>query len=187
MAGVVDADGRGSQMTTPPTVPAERARSIEQFLYQEAALLDDRAFEQWLDMLDEDFSYVIPSVAVGVPDASDVNGDKRLYNSLYDDTKATIARRVRRMGMPTAWAENPPSRTCRLISNVHIVVDDGDALTVRSSFVLHKARFDYDSVIFIGTRLDRLRSRAGEGWGFAERKVRLIDSAIAHHNISVFF
>lgn len=164
----------------------DRIRSIEAFFYHEAALLDDRAFEPWLDMLDDDFRYVIPSVAVGIADASNPDGDPALYNSLYDDTKETIARRVRRMGMPTAWAENPPSRTCRLISNVHIVSDEGEEVVVRSSFALHKARFDYDSALFVGSRIDRLRARP-DGWGLAQRIVRLIDSAIASHNISMFF
>lgn len=167
----------------------DRLRSIEQLFYREAALLDDRAFEPWLAMLEEDFHYVLPSVAVGIADASDRDGDPRLYNSLYDDTKATIARRIRRMGLPTAWAENPPSRTCRLTGNVQIVDGDdaGDGLvTVRSSFVVHKARFDFDSVTFVGSRLDRLRARP-DGWGFVDRTVRLIDSAIAAHNLSIFF
>ena len=165
---------------------ADLTRSIEDFLYREAALLDDRAFDQWLELLEDDFHYVIPSVAVGIDDASQTAGDPRLYNSLYDDTKTTIGRRIRRMGMPTAWAENPPSRTCRLVSNVHILSEVEDELTVRSSFVLHKARFDFDNVDFVGTRIDRLRRRP-DGWGLAERVIRLIDSAIAYHNISVFF
>lgn len=35
-------------------------REIEQFLYREARLLDDRQFQEWLDLLTDDIRYWMP-------------------------------------------------------------------------------------------------------------------------------
>lgn len=165
-----------------------RLKSVEQFLFHEADLLDRRAFDIWIDLLADEFWYVVPTIATGI-DMPEANEDlwMRHHNSYFEEGKEMVLRRISRLGMPTAWSENPPSRTCRSISNIRVEKMDGDRLSVTSKFVLHKSRFDFDSATFHGTRRDILRADAGTEWKILERRVELIETAIDYHNLSLFF
>ena len=53
-----------------------------------------------------------------------------------------IRSRVRQLLGKSAWAENPPSRTRRLISNVRIREREGDTIRVTANFVVYRMRFE---------------------------------------------
>src|SRR6202790_1317586 len=63
--------------------------------------------------------------------------------AILDETKATLAGRVARLDTGMAWAEDPPSRTRHMISN--IAVEPGDAeseIRVFSNFSVYRSRDD---------------------------------------------
>jgi p-cumate 2,3-dioxygenase beta subunit len=110
-------------------------QTIEDFLYEEAALLDEWRLDEWLELLTEDATYEVPST-----DAPD--GDPRTTLSLIADDKARIRSRVAQLLGKSAWAENPPSRTRRMISNVRVrKVEDG-AIHVTANFAVYRLRFE---------------------------------------------
>ena len=95
---------------------------IEDFLYHEAELLDDRRYEEWLDLFAEDVRYWMPmrrNVPADEPareftrEGADVNW--------FDEGKDTLARRVKQILTGVHWAEQPPSRICHIVSNVQIL------------------------------------------------------------------
>jgi 3-phenylpropionate/cinnamic acid dioxygenase small subunit len=47
-------------MTAGATIPVTR-QEVEDFLYEEAALLDEWRLEEWLQLLTEDAAYYVPS------------------------------------------------------------------------------------------------------------------------------
>ena len=110
-------------------------QAIEDFLYAEAALLDEWRLDEWLELLTEDATYEVPST--DTPD-----GDPTQTLSLIADDKTRIRSRVAQLLGKSAWAENPPSRTRRMISNVRIRQVEGEVMHVTANFVVYRLRFE---------------------------------------------
>lgn len=110
---------------------------LTQHLYEEAALLDEQRFEEWLDMLAPEVRYRVPvrsTARRGTPELS-----REMY--LVDDDLSTLGLRIRRLATDVAWAEDPPSRTRHHLSNVRVT--EGDApgeLAVRANLFVYRNR-----------------------------------------------
>jgi p-cumate 2,3-dioxygenase beta subunit len=108
---------------------------IEEFLYEEAALLDAWRLREWLALLTDDATYEVPST--DTPD-----GDARTTLFLVADDIGRIRSRVNQLLGKTAWAENPRSRTRRLVTNVRILDANGDTVRVAANFVVYRMRVE---------------------------------------------
>ena len=108
-------------------------QAIEDFLYEEAALLDEWRLEDWLELLTEDASYYVPST--DMPD-----GDHKSTLFIIADDTVRIRSRVKQLLGRFAHGEHPHSRTRRLISNVRIRSVEGDTLCVTANFVVYRMR-----------------------------------------------
>ena len=177
----------------------EVMREIEQFLYREARLLDDRQFHQWLDLFTDDIRYWIPlrsnrypaiSKAISIRDGSryeeeDLSKENEL--AIMDETKESLERRIARLDTGMAWAEDPPSRTRHFISNIE-VHPGGKAseLKVYSNFIMYRNRAEKEQDFYVGSREDILRRVEG-GWKIAYRKVILDQNVLLAKNVSNFF
>jgi p-cumate 2,3-dioxygenase beta subunit len=106
---------------------------VEDFLYEEAALLDAWKLDEWLALLTPDATYRLPS-----NDRPDSDPRGTLF-TIADDI-ARIRARVTRLKDRNAHAEQPPSRTRRLITNVRIV--EKNPLRVEANFVVYRHRSD---------------------------------------------
>src|ERR1700735_506627 len=106
----------------PKTLEYYRLREeIEEFLYEEAALLDERQYAQWLSLLTDDMSYFMPlrrNVKFGDHARENTREGKDI--SWFDEDKWTLSKRVEQIMTGIHWAEEPSSRVCRLISNVQL-------------------------------------------------------------------
>ena len=108
---------------------------VEDFLFREAALLDEWRLDEWLGLLTDDATYRVPP-----NDAPDGDPADTLF--IIADDIARIRGRVKRLASPEAHAEHPKSRTRRMISNVRITGRDGDTLNVAANFVVYRFRRD---------------------------------------------
>jgi p-cumate 2,3-dioxygenase subunit beta len=108
---------------------------VEEFLYEEAALLDAWRLREWVALLTDDATYEIP--ATDTPD-----GDSRTSLFIVADNIERIRSRVNQLLGKSAWAENPPSRTRRLISNVRVLAVEGDTIRVTANFVVYRMRVE---------------------------------------------
>ena len=108
---------------------------VEDFLFREAALLDEWRLDEWLALLTDDATYRVPP-----NDAPDGDPADTLF--IIADDIARIRGRVKRLASPEAHAEHPKSRTRRMISNVRITGRDGDTLNVAANFVVYRFRRD---------------------------------------------
>ena len=101
---------------------SELRHRIEDFLYLEAELLDDRKLRDWLDLLTDDVRYWMPIRHNTLERPDDVAEElaKPGEGFYFDDDKKSLTIRVERVYLKNAWAEIPPSRTRHLISNVRI-------------------------------------------------------------------
>src|SRR6266849_4512269 len=116
-----------------PTITREQ---IEDFLYAEAALLDEWRLQEWLELLTEDVTYFVP--ATDVPD-----GDAKDTLFLIADDALRVRSRVKQLLGKSAWAENPHSRTRRLITNVRIREANGETVRITANFIVYRMRMDY--------------------------------------------
>ena len=167
-------------------VDAELQREIEQFLYEEAEILDDRRMREWLDLFADDVRYTMPTRdnRVRREQAKELAGEGEMF--YFDDDKPTLVARVKRLETGMAWAEDPPSRTRHLVTNVRIEPTADGEYSVRSSFILYRTRLRTDENLFVGRRTDRLR-RTDAGWRIARREIVLDQNVIMAKNLSVFF
>ena len=95
---------------------------VEDFLYREAALLDDWKLDEWEALLTDDAAYYVPP-------NDQLEGDHRTTLFLVADDRERIRQRIIRVLDPNCHAEFPKSRTRRLISNVRIVARDAATAT----------------------------------------------------------
>ena len=138
---------------------------VEDFLYHEAALLDEWRLKEWEELLTEDATYYVP------PNDA-LEGDYK--NTLYiiSDDRERIRQRVIRVLDPNCHAEYPRSRTCRLITNVRITGEDGDIVHVAANFVCYRYRRFQREFVYVGSYRHQLRKTA-DGLRIKERRVLL--------------
>ena len=140
---------------------------VEDFLYREAALLDDWKLDEWEKLLADDATYFVPP-------NDQLEADHRSTLFLVADDRERIRQRVIRINDPNCHAESPKSRTRRMISNVRIVAAEGDLITVSANFVCYRFR-RYERIReYVGSYRHVLR-RAGDSFRIKERRV-LIDA-----------
>ncbi len=146
--------------------PREVGRAeIEEFLFHEAALLDEWRLDAWLGLLTEDATYRIPP-----NDAPDGDPADTLF--IIADDIDRIRGRVKRLSSPEAHAEHPKSRTRRMISNVRITGRDGDYIDVAANFVVYRFRREERIGEYVGRYVYRLRVDDG-ALRIAERRAVL--------------
>lgn len=162
---------------------------INQFLIREARLLDERRFEEWLELFTEDATYWMPGRtnpwrSGDVEDSINKPGEL----AVFEDTKSTLVTRVKRLRTGLAWGEDPPSRTRHLITNVEVepLENDPSGLRVRSNFLIYRAQRETDKDIFVGRRDDTLRRVDGD-WKIVSRTILMEDVVHDSKPLSIFF
>ncbi|HLQ32644.1 MAG TPA: 3-phenylpropionate/cinnamic acid dioxygenase subunit beta [Chloroflexota bacterium] len=166
-------------------VPDAVLRSVEHFLYREAHLLDAHRYEEWLELFTDDVHYWMP-VRKGMPKpgASEFASEREM--AFFDESKDSLRNRVAKFGTGLAWAEEPPSRTRHVITN--IMVDQGDSeseVWAHSDFVFYRTRLESRQDILVGARQDLLR-RSGDSWTIARRTILLDQTVLSADNLSMF-
>jgi len=176
----------------------EVIREVEQFLYREARLLDERRFREWLELFTDDVRYWMGARSNRYPRSSkaiailspnryvedDHTRDDEL--SIFDESKETLSGRVARLETGMAWAEDPPSRTRHLITNIEVAGDAGAELTVHSNFIVYRSRAETEQDFYVGARQDLLR-RVDGALRIARRKLTLDQNVLSAKNVSIFF
>jgi len=171
----------------------ETKREIEEFLYDEANLLDERRFNDWLTTLADDLRYFMPmenNVKFGEHAARELTRREEQM-SWFNEGKWTLGKRVEQILTGVHWAEEPLSRVCRLVSNVQLTAIHTNALgeaevEVTSRFLIYQNRCEYEQYFFVGDRFDRVR-RTASGWRLARREIRIHQNVLLAKNLSIFF
>ncbi|RLV54560.1 3-phenylpropionate/cinnamic acid dioxygenase subunit beta [Aeromicrobium phragmitis] len=164
---------------------------IEQLYAREAHLLDERRFEQWLDLFADDFMFRVPiaqNVAFNALEEEYLE-DALAISWIHDD-KPTMAKRVEQIRTGVHWAEEPLSRTVHLVSNVLIDVvesdDDGPLeLDVKSGVLSYRHRLTDQEDTVVGRRHDRLR-RIDDVWLISGRTLYISQTVYLGSSFSHF-
>jgi benzoate/toluate 1,2-dioxygenase beta subunit len=144
---------------------AERDR-FRMLVEEEARLLDQLRFDEWLAMYAAECIYWVP----GTPEA----GDPRREIAISFDDRRRMEDRIFRLRTGYAWSQAPRSRTVRMISNVEVFATTADAVRMlRSNFLI--SEFRVDGTRFLSGWCGHRVVREGGRWLIAVRQVNLID------------
>lgn len=168
-------------------------REIEEFLFDEANLLDERQFKAWLDTLEDDLEYFMPmtfNVKFGQHAARE-HTTRDAQMSWFHEGKWTLTKRAEQILTGVHWAEEPLSRVCRLVGNVQLTAlnpdpEKGLEVDVSSRFLIYQNRCEYEQYFFVGDRKDRLR-KSQAGWKLARREIHIHQNVLLAKNLTIFF
>lgn len=166
---------------------------MEDFLYAEADLLDNRQFRDWLNLLAEDMTYFMPirrNVKFG-QHAQRENTVQGSGISWFDEDKWTLTKRVDQILTGVHYAEEPLSRVCHMVSNVQVLgatpsLEAPQEVEVRCRFLVYQNRIEYETYTFVGKRTDLIR-KTSDGWKIARREILLDQNVLLAKNLSTFF
>jgi 3-phenylpropionate/cinnamic acid dioxygenase small subunit len=174
------------------TTPATAARvddavylEVQRFLYEEADLLDRGQFDEWLDLLTSDVSYRMPVTVTRE------RSDLPVYASnmeIMSESIQSLRFRVDRLKTEFAWAEDPPSRTRHMVTNVIVTPGAHDAeVCAHSCFCVFWSRgIAPNGEMFVGHREDRLVKVDGE-WRLAARELFLDTATLSANGVTILF
>jgi p-cumate 2,3-dioxygenase beta subunit len=149
---------------------------VEDFLYHEAALLDEWKTMEWAELFTEDGEYLVPPI--DIPDAAKAEA---LF--IINDDHHRLVQRAKRLTRRTAHVEFPHSKVRHTVHNVRILEQDDTSLTVASNQVVYRAkRQNLDT--FVCHVIYQL-VRTGDGLRIRSKRVMLdIDGLRPHGMIS---
>jgi 3-phenylpropionate/cinnamic acid dioxygenase small subunit len=162
----------------------ELEREITQFLYREAKLLDSNSLEEWLELLTDDISYEMPLRMTRERGQADVSSQM----GHFAEDRRSLELRVKRLATAFSWAENPPSRTRRFISNIRVEnTPKPNEVKAHSYFLLYRSRGSSTQADLIsGERQDLLRKHDGR-WKLAGRLIVVDQAVLGTRNLAIFF
>jgi 3-phenylpropionate/cinnamic acid dioxygenase small subunit len=159
---------------------------VTEFLYQEADLLDERRYAEWLGLLADDYQYSMPlrmNVRYDAADREQTREGEEIC--WFDEDKATTQLRVTQLATGRHWAEEPVSRVTHLVTNIRLESSAPPEVEVSCRFIVYRNRVADETDFLVGRREDRLR-RTGDGWRVCRRRLLLDQSVLLAKNLSVF-
>nr|WP_083827015.1 3-phenylpropionate/cinnamic acid dioxygenase subunit beta [Corynebacterium nuruki] len=172
---------------TLPLADAATHFELNQFYFREAEFLDDGRFADWLDMLGEELHYWAPTRTNRLRRQQALSVSAPGEAAYYDETKDSLAWRIRRFDSGMAWAEDPPSRTRHLISNISARERGDGLLQVRSAFIVYRNRLQTEHDIYAGGRNDVIRRGGEHDFEVVKRTILFEQNVLLMKNISTFF
>ena len=166
-------------------------REIEDFLYAEADLLDERDYDPWLDLFTEDVVYWMPmrkNVSFENREKETTAEDDLAW---FHDDKETLIKRVRQIQTGIHWADEPISRVSHLITNIRLVdpvksLAESETVTTKCRFIVYRNRLETETDLLVGRREDTL-IRTDRQLKIKRRKILLDQSVLMAKNLTMFF
>ena len=155
----------------------EQLLQLQQFLHQEARLLDSGELEAWLELFTDDATYWVP-LERGQKDPLE-------SSSLIYDDRALLGLRVRQARHPRAHARQPLARTVHQVGNVAVAAESADEVVVNSTLTLVEWRSEKQRVW--GALVEHRLRRSGTGWRIAAKRVDLVNSEAELEGIAILF
>jgi len=142
--------------------------AITGLLYNEARLLDERRYKEWLDLFSEDAVYWVPA---GKKPLDEIDPEWEV--SLVYDDRSMMEQRVARLNSPYAYTQQPASRTQRIVSNVTVALGESDGTFVTSSVLCCYEIRAHKMNTLMG-RCEHTVVDAGGQWKIAKKVIDLL-------------
>lgn len=153
------------------------------FLGLEARLLDERRFDEWYELLDDEILYEVPIRQARIRFSDETSGGGHIIH----DTKRRLKVRVDRLKSGECWSETPPSRTTRVVGSISVELTDRPGVVeVGSALIIYRQRSnDADGDLIAARRTDLLRVDGGRVT-LLKRRALLSDTSLRTPNLGVF-
>jgi 3-phenylpropionate/cinnamic acid dioxygenase small subunit len=150
---------------------ASNQHAVEQFLYRQADLLDNKRWQDWVDLFAKDGIYWMP------PDASYKTWEGQ--PAIFAEDKNLMNVRMGRVLHPDAWSQRPLWGTNHVVSNVCIekIKPSGD-VEVKSRFHMMELRRD-DVRHFAGQYTHHLK-KTKKGYEIKLQRVDMTNAQAAY-------
>jgi len=149
-------------------MPADTLREVEQFLYRQTELLDEKRWGDYIELFAEDGMYWMPAS----PEQTTGEGVPSIF---YEDRNLMTVR-MKRVTHPHAWSQSPMWGTSHIVGNVAIEREDAKTgeIVVRSRF--HMMEFRRDATRhFAGSYIHHLR-KTPKGWRIRMQRVDMVNA-----------
>jgi len=152
---------------------------LEALIHDEAALLDEGQWEDWLALFTPDCWYWAPHRS-GQPNPFD-------EVSIFYDDRMLMETRVRRLATDASHAQTPGTRTVRVLGRSRpcdAELQGADA-ALQTRFTMVEARLE-DQKVWAGIYTHGLK-QTGDGWRIAWKKVDLVNAGQPVDGLSIPF
>lgn len=165
--------------------PLQLFHDIQQLLYKDARLLDEQRYDDWFELMTEDFTYWVP-----VPQSRYRRDRKGLYEpgrmAHFDDSLAELKLRASRWKEATAWSEDPPTRHVHYVTNIEVEPAEATGEWLVRSVVISLRNRNEDEENWLGGRREDLVRETAAGLKLARRKVFIVQSVLLAKNFNTF-
>ena len=159
---------------------------IVEYMYEEAALLDQLRLQEWGARLASDLLYTAPLRETRPMDQQN-SSVVRTVQHFHDDWRSVMGRIMRLTGTKSAWAEDPPSRTRRLVTNVMVAkTAKPDEFAVTSYLLVTRSRFNSPEYDLISAERRDLLRQDGDSFKLARREIIVDQAVIGTPNFAIF-
>ena len=150
-----------------PAVTNSLQRMVEQVLYRQADHLDNKRWQEFIDMFAPDGVYWVPAH----PDQTTGDGVPSIF---YEDRDLMLIR-LRRLGHPHAWSQKTEWATSHVVSN--IIIDSwepaNETIVCRSRF--HVMEFRRDELRHFGGAYTHELVKTGDDYRIKLQRVDLVN------------
>ena len=152
---------------------------LEQYVYNEARLIDEKRWDEWAALFTEEGEYWVP--------ASRAQPNPTEHVSIVYEQSLLRAVRLKRYNHPNAMSLQPVPYSVHLISNV--MLDSYDEVEqvsiVNSRFIMLEYRRDKQQTF--GGAVTHTLERADDSWKIRQKKVELVNCDAALSSIQIYF
>ncbi|PHR55808.1 MAG: phenylpropionate dioxygenase [Robiginitomaculum sp.] len=149
---------------------------IIDFIYAEAALIDDRKFDAWLALFSDDAIYWMP-LEFG-------QKEEELTTSLMYEDKLLLTVRVERLHGERTFSQRPKSRCHHLLQRPEVLELRDGIIKTKTAFHYAETRLD-EQFILVGWVEHTLRIE-DDNLKIVRKRVNLLNPDFAHRNIQLF-
>ena len=140
---------------------------VEKFLYFQAEVLDERRWEEWLDLFTDDGIYWMPA-------SKDQKNGEGQPNIFYEDYHL-MNMRIRRVQHPYAHSQAAGHRTSHVVSNVVIHSEDVDRNELVVSSRFHMVEYRLDEQRYFGGKYTHTLKMTDLGYKIQLQRVDLVN------------
>lgn len=142
-------------------------KQAQDFVAQEAALLDAGRFDDWLALFAEDGHYWVPLQGAA-------QADPLSHNSIAYEDRLLLQLRIERLKNPRAHSQHPRSHCQHVLQRPVIEQDDDAGLALATPFIYVEARGE-EQLLLAGT-CRHLLARHGDSFLIRRKRIDLLNA-----------
>lgn len=142
--------------TKPIRADAAMREKLEDLVYREAALLDEKKYDEWMNLFAADGYYWVPARPDQLNPYDEI--------SIFFDDLSFMETRFQRLRHPRIHSQTPPSRSVHVIGNVRVEPESpsGADFLVSSNMIMLEYRPNKEQQVFGGRCFHAVRSEGSE-------------------------